>query len=257
MAEVVRDRPSAGSDRERRAPQPVVGVADRRVDPDERHERGDHEQDGARGGFLEELLQRANHAPVQRVGRCHASRSCRPDFPAHLRNRHMLPAGRSTPRQLFTGSSHRFGCGSSKAPVRFRASCQTVDTHPRLPASSPRTSSSVGWLWSRLWCWASSLLGGDAGGIIPGIGGSPKPPTPEFAFDVTKVTPVATRNDVKHAELQADAEVAADEVTDADGRAVPGRVPGSRQLARGLLRQRVGAVRERRRAPRPRHRSRR
>jgi hypothetical protein len=57
------------------------------------------------------------------------------------------------------------------------------------------------------------LLGGDAGGIIPGIGGSPKPPTPEFAFEVTKVTPVATRNDVKHAELQADAETAADEVT--------------------------------------------
>jgi hypothetical protein len=57
------------------------------------------------------------------------------------------------------------------------------------------------------------FLGGDGGGIIPGLGGSPKPPTPEFAFDVTKVTPVATRNDVKHAELQADAEVAADEVT--------------------------------------------
>ena len=58
------------------------------------------------------------------------------------------------------------------------------------------------------------LLGGDGGGLIPGLGGSPKPPTPEFAFDVTKVTPVATRNDVKHAELQADAEAAADEVTE-------------------------------------------
>ena len=57
------------------------------------------------------------------------------------------------------------------------------------------------------------LLGGDGGGIIPGLGGSPDPPTPEFAFDMTKVTPVATSNDVKHAELQADAEAAADEVT--------------------------------------------
>lgn len=56
------------------------------------------------------------------------------------------------------------------------------------------------------------LLGGDSSGI-PIFGGSPKPPTPEFAFDVTKVTPIATRNDVKHAELQADAEVAADDVT--------------------------------------------
>ncbi len=56
------------------------------------------------------------------------------------------------------------------------------------------------------------FLGGD-GAIIPILGGSPKPPTPEFAFDVTKVTPVATRDEVKHAELQADAEVAADEVT--------------------------------------------
>jgi hypothetical protein len=57
------------------------------------------------------------------------------------------------------------------------------------------------------------LLGGDAGGIIPGLGGSPKPPTPEFAFDVTKVTPVATRNDVEDAALQADAEEAAGAVT--------------------------------------------
>jgi hypothetical protein len=57
------------------------------------------------------------------------------------------------------------------------------------------------------------FLGGGGGGLIPILGGSPKPPTPEFAFDVTKVTPVATRNEVKHAELQADAEVAADEVT--------------------------------------------
>lgn len=56
------------------------------------------------------------------------------------------------------------------------------------------------------------FLGGDGGGI-PGFGGSPKPPTPEFAFDVKKVTPVATRDDVKHAELQTDAEAAADEVT--------------------------------------------
>ena len=57
------------------------------------------------------------------------------------------------------------------------------------------------------------LFGGDAGGIIPGIGGSPKPPTPAFAFDVTKVTPVATRDDVTHAELQTAAEDAAGEVT--------------------------------------------
>jgi hypothetical protein len=58
-----------------------------------------------------------------------------------------------------------------------------------------------------------AFLGGDGGGIIPGLGGSPEPPTPEFAFEVTKVTPVATRNDVTHAELQTDAEVAAGEVT--------------------------------------------
>ena len=175
MAEVVRDRPPAGSERERRAPQPVVGVADRRVDPDERHERGDHEQDGARGGFLEELLQRANHAPVQWVGRCHASRSCRPDFPAHLRNRHMLPAGQSTRVTLFTGSSHGFGCCSAGGARTLSASCQTVDTHPRLPASSPRTSSSVGWLLSRLWCWASCSSAGTAAASSPILGGSPKP----------------------------------------------------------------------------------
>ena len=41
------------------------------------------------------------------------------------------------------------------------------------------------------------LLGGDGVGVIPGLGGSPKPPTPEFAFEMTKVTPVATRSDVQ------------------------------------------------------------
>jgi hypothetical protein len=56
------------------------------------------------------------------------------------------------------------------------------------------------------------LLGGDAGGIIPGVGRNSTPPTPEFAFDVTKVTPVATGNNVEETELQAKAEDAAGEV---------------------------------------------
>ena len=58
------------------------------------------------------------------------------------------------------------------------------------------------------------FLGGDAGGIIPDLGGSSKPPTPEFAFDVTKVTPIATRTDANDVELQTLAEDAAGEVSD-------------------------------------------
>lgn len=54
------------------------------------------------------------------------------------------------------------------------------------------------------------LLGGTDG--IPLIGGSPKPPTPEFAFKMTKVTPVATRSETKHADLETKATEAADQV---------------------------------------------
>ncbi len=54
------------------------------------------------------------------------------------------------------------------------------------------------------------LLGGTDG--IPIIGGSPKPPTPEFAFKMTKVTPVATRSETKHQDLEAKARDAAGQV---------------------------------------------
>jgi hypothetical protein len=58
-----------------------------------------------------------------------------------------------------------------------------------------------------------ALLGG-ADGIIPGIGGSPNPPTPEFAFKMTKVTPVATRSETKHQDLETKAKEAAGQVND-------------------------------------------
>jgi hypothetical protein len=54
------------------------------------------------------------------------------------------------------------------------------------------------------------LLGGTDG--IPIIGGSPKPPTPEFAFKLTKVTPVPTRSETKHQDLEAKAKDAAGQV---------------------------------------------
>ncbi len=57
------------------------------------------------------------------------------------------------------------------------------------------------------------LLGG-TDGLPPILGGSPDPPTPDFAFEMTKVTPVATRSDVKQAEMQTKAEDTADQVVD-------------------------------------------
>lgn len=54
------------------------------------------------------------------------------------------------------------------------------------------------------------LLGGADG--IPIIGGSPRPPTPEFAFRMTKVTPVATSSESQHHDLATKAEEAADQV---------------------------------------------
>ena len=56
------------------------------------------------------------------------------------------------------------------------------------------------------------LLGGADG--IPIIGKSPEPETPAFAFEMTKVTPVATSTDTKHKELEAQANEAADQVND-------------------------------------------
>jgi hypothetical protein len=54
------------------------------------------------------------------------------------------------------------------------------------------------------------LLGG--ADKIPILGGSPDPPTPEFAFKMTKVTPVATGSESKHQDLEARAHEAADQV---------------------------------------------
>jgi hypothetical protein len=56
------------------------------------------------------------------------------------------------------------------------------------------------------------LLGGADG--IPIIGGSPNPPTPEFAFKMTKVTPVATNSESTHEDLASKADEAADQVDD-------------------------------------------
>jgi hypothetical protein len=56
------------------------------------------------------------------------------------------------------------------------------------------------------------LLGGADG--IPIIGGSPEPPTPEFAFEVSKVTPVSTSLESKHQELETRAREAANQVDD-------------------------------------------
>ncbi|MGZ8652039.1 MAG: hypothetical protein ACXWX5_07675 [Actinomycetota bacterium] len=56
------------------------------------------------------------------------------------------------------------------------------------------------------------LLGGADN--IPILGGSPDPPTPEFAFKMTKITPVATSSESKHQDLAVKAEEAADEVDD-------------------------------------------
>lgn len=56
------------------------------------------------------------------------------------------------------------------------------------------------------------LLGGTDG--IPLIGGSPNPPTPEFAFKMTKVTPVPTRAESKHQDLEPKAKEAATQVRD-------------------------------------------
>jgi hypothetical protein len=56
------------------------------------------------------------------------------------------------------------------------------------------------------------LLGGADG--IPIIGNSPEPVTPEFAFEVKKVTPVATSSKSKDKDLEAQAHEAADQVDD-------------------------------------------
>jgi hypothetical protein len=56
------------------------------------------------------------------------------------------------------------------------------------------------------------LLGGADG--LPIIGGSPRPPTPQFEFKMTKVTPVATSSESKHQDLASKAEEAAAEVGD-------------------------------------------
>ncbi|MGZ5301871.1 MAG: hypothetical protein ACXWEJ_08625 [Actinomycetota bacterium] len=54
------------------------------------------------------------------------------------------------------------------------------------------------------------LLGGADG--IPIIGGSPDPPTPEFAFEMTKVTPIATSSGSTHQDLATKANEAADQI---------------------------------------------
>lgn len=54
------------------------------------------------------------------------------------------------------------------------------------------------------------VLGGADG--FPLIGGSPKPPTPDFAFEMSKVTPVATRAGTKQQDLATKATLAADQV---------------------------------------------
>jgi hypothetical protein len=54
------------------------------------------------------------------------------------------------------------------------------------------------------------LLGGADG--LPIIGGSPRSPTPEFAFKMTKVTPVATSPESKHQDLATKAQEAAAQV---------------------------------------------
>ena len=54
------------------------------------------------------------------------------------------------------------------------------------------------------------LLGG--ADSLPIIGDSPRPPTPEFAFEMKKVTPVATSSASKHADFEAEANAAADQV---------------------------------------------
>jgi hypothetical protein len=56
------------------------------------------------------------------------------------------------------------------------------------------------------------LLGG--ADSLPIIGGSPPPPTPEFAFTMTKVTPVATGSESTHKDLETKAKEAAGQVTD-------------------------------------------
>jgi hypothetical protein len=54
------------------------------------------------------------------------------------------------------------------------------------------------------------LLGGADG--LPIIGDSPRPPTPEFAFKMTKITPVATSSESKHDDLATKAQEAAAQV---------------------------------------------
>ena len=56
------------------------------------------------------------------------------------------------------------------------------------------------------------LLGG--ADSLPIIGGSPPPPTPEFAFTMTKVTPVATGSESTHKDLETKAKEAAGQVTE-------------------------------------------
>ncbi len=56
------------------------------------------------------------------------------------------------------------------------------------------------------------LLGG--ADSLPIIGGSPPPPTPDFAFTMTKVTPVATSSESTHKDLETKAKEAAGQVTD-------------------------------------------
>jgi hypothetical protein len=54
------------------------------------------------------------------------------------------------------------------------------------------------------------MLGG--ADVVPGLGGTDRPPTPEFTFETRKVTAVATRAGTQASELETDATTASDEV---------------------------------------------
>ncbi len=165
--------------------------------------------------------------------------------PADQTSRRTFGPAHATRRPAFTGSSHRFGCGSREAPVRFRRLVRRSTRFLVFPhqARVPH----------RRW-----------GGCGRGCGAGlrlvrrrrrrhhPRHRGESEAADA-RVRVRCRQGDARRDARRRDARRAPNRCGGcgrrghgADGRALHRRVPGARQLARRVVRRRVGAVRGRR-----------